>query len=151
MTTAKPQSLADSAAEREHRNLLIAVLLVLVSGFIGIAVDAISKDLTRHYPVTQIIWARHTLQCLALLPFLPVYGWRPLARTTKPLLQISRSLYQIGSSFIYVLAISYIGIADAIAIYFVAPLLVTVLSIPVLGEIVGPRRIAAVLVGFIGV
>src|SRR5205814_1367504 len=97
------------------------------------------------------IWARHTLMLLVLLPFLPVYGWRRLARTTKPLLQVSRSLFQIGSSFLYVLAISYIGIADAIAIYFVAPLLVTVLSIPMLGEIVGPRRIAAVLVGFLGV
>ncbi|MBI1778066.1 MAG: DMT family transporter [Proteobacteria bacterium] len=152
MSAAKLES-ADSAAarERERSGVLIAIALVLVSGCIGISVDAVSKDLTRFYPVTEIIWARHTLQLLALLPFLPVYGWRRLARTAKPLLQVSRSLFQISSSFIYVLAISYIGIADAIAIYFVAPLLVTVLSVPMLGEIVGPRRIAAVLVGFFGV
>ncbi len=127
------------------------IALVTVSGFIGISVDAVSKDLTRAYPVSEIIWARSTLQLLVLAPFFPFLRWRSLVRTSWPTLQLARSAFQIGSSFIYVLAISYIGIADAISIYFVAPLLVTMLSVPILGEVVGPRRTIAVLVGFLGV
>ena len=51
----------------------------------------------------------------------------------------------------FFLAVAAMPLGEAVAIFFVAPLFITVLSVPVLGEKVGPRRWAAVLVGLVGV
>jgi S-adenosylmethionine uptake transporter len=62
-----------------------------------------------------------------------------------------RGLLVVLSNMTYFLALAVLPLADATALFFVAPLFITVLSIPILGEKVGPLRIGAVLVGFAGV
>ena len=65
-------------------------------------------------------------------------------------MHILRALLLMGSTFNFFLALTYQGIAETLAVFFVQPLVVTVLSPLVLGEHVGIRRWLAVLVGFVG-
>ena len=66
-------------------------------------------------------------------------------------LTLFRGVLLLTATMSFFTAIRYIPLADAVAIGFVAPLFVVALSIPMLGETVGPRRWAAVLIGLIGV
>jgi drug/metabolite transporter (DMT)-like permease len=112
--------------------------------------NAAVKLLTAHYPVMQIVWARFTGHLIIMLVvFLPHYGRRLLA-TRRPLIQICRSLLMLISNLVFVLAIGRVPLATASAIGFTSPLIVTALSMPLLGERVGPRRWSAVLIGFGG-
>jgi drug/metabolite transporter (DMT)-like permease len=112
--------------------------------------NAAVKLLTVHYPVTQIVWARFTGHLIVMLiVFLPRYGPRLFA-TRRPAIQFGRSLLMLVSNMVFVTAIGRVPLATASAIGFTSPLLVTAMSVPLLGEQVGPRRWSAVLVGFAG-
>lgn len=112
--------------------------------------NAAVKLLTVHYPVTQIVWARFTGHLIVMLiVFLPRYGWR-LVATRRPAVQLGRSLLMLVSNMVFVIAIGRVPLATASAIGFTSPFLVTAMSVPLLGEQVGPRRWSAVLVGFAG-
>ena len=70
--------------------------------------------------------------------------------TPKPKLQVLRGLVAAGSGTLFIYAITYVPLADAVAVSFVAPFIVTVLGAVVLKEPVGIRRWLAVLIGFFG-
>ncbi len=109
--------------------------------------NAAVKLLTADYPVMQIVWARFTGHLIVtLIVFLPRYG-RRLLTTRRPLIQLGRSLLMLISNFVFVLAIGRVPLATASAIGFTSPLIVTALSMPLLGERVRPRRWSAVLIG----
>jgi drug/metabolite transporter (DMT)-like permease len=84
-----------------------------------------------------------------LIIFLPQYG-RRLFATRRPLVQLGRSALMLASNSVFVLAIGTVPLATASAIGFTSPMLVTALSVPLLGEQVGWRRWSAVVVGFSG-
>lgn len=108
------------------------------------------KLLDAGYPVIEITWARFTGHLVVMLAvFLPREGLG-LLHTRRPLVQIARSLLMLLSNLVYVIAIARVPLATASAIGFTAPLIVTALSVPLLGESVGWRRWSAVLVGFLG-
>jgi len=112
--------------------------------------NATVKLLTAHYPVLQIVWARFTGHLIVMLiVFLPHYG-RGLLAPRRPIVQIGRSVLMLVSNLVFVIAIARVPLATASAIGFTSPLLVTALSMPLLGERVGPRRWSAVLIGFGG-
>lgn len=71
-------------------------------------------------------------------------------RTKRLGMQLFRSLLLLVTTVMFFTGISLIPLADASAIMFVAPILVTALSMPMLGEKVGPRRWASIAIGFIG-
>lgn len=73
-----------------------------------------------------------------------------LFKTPKPKLQILRGVVAAGSGTLFIYAINYVPLADAVAVSFVAPFMVTVLGASVLKEPVGLRRWLAVVVGFVG-
>lgn len=73
-----------------------------------------------------------------------------LFKTPKPKLQVTRGIVAAGSGALFIYAINYVPLADAIAVSFVAPFMVTVLGASVLKERVGPRRWLAVFIGFVG-
>jgi drug/metabolite transporter (DMT)-like permease len=128
------------------RGILLMCLGVSMFPFMNAAV----KLLTAHYPVTQIVWARFTGHLIVMLiVFLPRYG-RRLFATRRPAIQLGRSLLMLVSNLVFVIAIGRVPLATASAIGFTSPLLVTAMSVPLLGEQVGPRRWSAVLVGFAG-
>src|SRR5690606_25295115 len=77
-------------------------------------------------------------------------GWRPLLRVRWPLHLLRGALgVAMMASFVYALA--RLPLSTAYSIFFVAPLLITALSVPFLGERVGPRRWAAIFIGLLGV
>jgi len=112
--------------------------------------NAIVKVLRVDFDPAMIIWARYVSHfLLMLLLFLPVHGWS-LLRTSQPRLQTGRSVLLLIATVCYFTALGYVPLATAAIIGFTSPFIVTALSIPILGEQVGWRRWAAVLVGFIG-
>ncbi len=113
--------------------------------------DASAKYLGRHMDMLEVIWARYTFAfLLALIVYNPLS--RPgLMRTARPGLQIGRSILLLGSTGLNFFALKYLPLDQALAITFSTPFFVAALAGPVLGEWVGPRRWAAIGVGFIGV
>jgi drug/metabolite transporter (DMT)-like permease len=112
--------------------------------------DGTAKYLTSDYPVLQIVWARYAFHLLSLLPFI-IWKLRPGELLPAPLtLQIIRALVLNADTFLFVAAMALIPLADGKAIFFAAPLVMTALAPLMLKETIGPRRIIAVVVGFIG-
>lgn len=122
---------------------------MLLTSFMFVTLDALAKQLTQVYPVPQVVWARYVFHVLILAVFLG-RRLRATLRTRRLGLQLLRSLFLLGATGLFFSALSFIQLAEASAIMFVAPLLVTALAVPLLGERVGPRRWASVLVGFLG-
>lgn len=132
-------------------NHLRGILLMLAVGLSFTILDATAKHLTQSLPVMEIAWGRYLFH-LAVLPlFLGGQTLRSAFRSTRPGLQILRSTFLLGSTVFFFLAVKYIPLADATAIGFISPLLVTALSVPILSEQVGIRRWIAVIVGFASV
>ncbi len=130
---------------------LIGVGLMLVAMAVLPGIDVIAKYLGQNgMPILQIVWARLTFGALMTLPLaLPHTGPRGLL-PDRPLYHALRASLLILATFTFFWSLKFLPIADALAIFFVQPLIVTALSPLVLGEHVGPRRWAAVCVGFIG-
>jgi drug/metabolite transporter (DMT)-like permease len=136
--------------ENSTSRLQAGILLMIGSGFLFAMLDTSAKYLSADHHVMQIVWGRYFFSLL-LLPLI-IGRINPIAviRTERLGLQVVRSLLLLAATFLFFTAIRYIPLADATAIAFVSPLLVTVLSVPMLGENVGGRRWAAVVVGLVG-
>ena len=129
---------------------LVGVGLMLLAMAILPGIDVMAKHLgSLGFPVIQIVWARLFFGGLVTLPFALRHGMGALW-PDRPWLHALRGGLLIAATFSFFLSVQYLPIADALAIFFVQPLVLTALSPLVLGERVGPRRWAAVLVGFLG-
>ena len=114
-------------------------------------VDTLSKYQARDYPVEMIVWARYAVPLVVLLAvFLPQRGRRML-RTAFPLLQLIRGVLLTAGTVFIVFAYRVMPIAEAQAISFIHPVLLTLLAVIFLGEKVSRLGWAAVLLGFSGV
>lgn len=111
--------------------------------------DALSKLLARSYDPLEIAFMRYLTMLVLMLPF--VLRRRGVLRSYMPGRQLVRGLAMLGATLFFILGLSHLPIAEATAIGFVSPLFVTALSIPMLGETIGPRRWVAVVIGFLGV
>lgn len=128
-----------------------AVGLVLLAMVFFAAYDALSKHLTASYPVTELLWVRYlTHAVLMLVIFGPGMGAR-LIKTAQPAAQIMRALLLVAVTFLFMNGLRFVGLAEATAINFLAPLVVTALSAPLLKEKIGFRSWLAVFCGFVGV
>lgn len=115
------------------------------------AMNGFAKVLIQHYHPTQIVWARNATHLLFLLIlFVPRTGLVPLLRCNRPLAQASISLLLLASTGMMFIALEHLPLANASAIIFTAPLIVTLLSVVLLHEKVGLPRWMAVLAGFAG-
>ena len=128
-----------------------AILTMLAAVGMFAMMDAGLKLLSAHYPPFQIA----TMRGAASLPLVLVWalataGWRPLLRIRWQL-HLLRAVLGVAMMGTFIYALHVMPISSAYAIFFIAPLLITALSVPILGEYVGPRRWTAILIGFIGV
>jgi len=124
-----------------------------LAGLFGMSLmDACAKLLGEGYAVTQIILLRNGVGALVVLLFVLATGdgLRRL-RVERTGLLLLRIAFSLMAGFLFFTSLRYLPLADAFAIAFTAPLFTTALSMPILGEQVGMRRWAAVIVGFIGV
>lgn len=114
-------------------------------------VDTLSKYQAREYPVGMIVWARYFVPLVLLLAvFLPRRGVAML-RTAFPAVQLARGVLLTAGTIFIVFAYRAMPIAEAQAISFIHPVLLTLLAVIFLGEKVSPLGWAAVLIGFSGV
>lgn len=135
-------------AERLRDNRRGIYLMLLTTGLFT-SLDATAKYLAQEYPVPQVLWARFSFHLLFVAAFL---GTRlsVTLRSHRPGLQMTRSVLMLITTGMFFFAVQALPLADVVAIMFVGPLFVTALSVPLLGDYVGPRRWTAVAVGFAG-
>ena len=124
------------------------ILMMILAFFMFSLVDAQAKYLSQHLPVLQIAWARFfgILVVVAVI-FWPRHG-RAVLRSGSPRLQLFRGALVVCSTVLFLIAIKFVPLADAVAVSFVAPMVVTALSSLLLKERAGARRWIAVLIGF---
>ena len=132
-------------------HLLRGILLIMLAVFLFSSMDTLAKFLLRSYPLPPLIFARYAVHTLLMLMLLAPRMGLDLLRTKRPGLQVMRGLLLVGSTGLFYLALRYLPLAEAAAITFVAPVMVTALSGPMLEERVSARQWVAVTVGFIGV
>ncbi|UYN93576.1 MAG: DMT family transporter [Enhydrobacter sp.] len=130
--------------------ILRAIVAILLAMSCFSILNALSKTLSATFPVIEVIWARYVFAFVFMLAiFLPTAG-RELFRIRRLDTQLVRGLLLFVSSYLYFHGIAVLPLADAASISLTSPIIVTALSTRLLGEHVGPRRWAAVVVGFIG-
>lgn len=112
--------------------------------------DSITKILVRDHDVIQVLWVRYAVLLVGTLLLILRRGGPSIVLTRRFPLHALRSLIAAASSLLFMSSLRFIPLADAIAIVFIGPLLGVALSVPMLGERVGPYRWAAVCVGFLG-
>ncbi|MEM1235827.1 MAG: DMT family transporter [Pseudomonadota bacterium] len=114
--------------------------------------DSTIKFLSGDYALHEVVLIRSLIGLVIVSVFVFPYagGWGVI-RTRRLFLHILRGLLVVFANITFFLGLAVLPLADAVAIFFVSPLLITVFSVIFLGEHVGPRRWVAVIVGFIGV
>lgn len=128
---------------------VLGILLMLAGFFMFSASDAMAKFLTESLHPVQIAWARYSGLFIGALILLGIHGVAIL-RTEKPVLQFVRGAVGTFSAILFIIAVAYVPLADAVAVAFVAPFMVTIMAALILREPVGIRRWTAVFIGFIG-
>jgi len=127
------------------------IVYVLLAVFTFSAVNALIKWLSAVYPVTELVFFRSVFALAPTFALVATHGGISQLRTRRFGEHLARAFIQFLSMTSIFTAFSMMPLADAIAITFAAPLFMTVLSIPLLGERVGIHRWGAVVVGFAGV
>lgn len=113
--------------------------------------DVTMKHLVEFYPAMQVTFLRGVASLPLLFGAVGVFGqWRDLV-PQRWKLHVVRGFLSVVTLFGFIYAIRFLSLADAYTIFMSAPLLMTALSGPMLGEHVGARRWAAVFVGMLGV
>ena len=123
-------------------------LIVFAALFFSLS-DAMAKYLSAWLPAVEIAWIRYIVFVIYAWLLLRRSGGR--VRVRNPLLQVARGLMLVGSAVTFMVSIRTLPLAEAATIGFGSPLLITILSVPFLGEVVGLRRWIAVTVGLLGV
>ena len=134
-----------------QNNATIGILFVLAGVFFISINDMLIKQLSGGYPLHQMVFTRSIIGIMFSLIFVQMEGGWRILRTNQPGLHVLRGLLIVTSNMTFFVALAAIPLADATALFFAAPLFITLLSIPILGEKVGPLRLGAVIFGFLGV
>lgn len=127
----------------------LGISLLLLSILIFTIMDATAKYLGQFYSPAQVVWARFAVNIVLIAMVmgrtLPLH-----LRTRNPAIQFWRAAMQLASVSLFFTSLGYIGLAEATAIMDLNPVLITLGAALFLGERIGPRRIASVVVALIG-
>ncbi len=134
-----------------HDRIGLGIASMMVAVAAMTIMDAVAKWLGQGYPIVEIVFFRFLFALAPILFIVWQGGGRPALRIGWGWGYLLRSAFGLGAIFTFFTGLRYLPLAEAFAIAFVAPLFVTALSVPFLGEKVGARRWGAVIVGFIGV
>ncbi|MDQ2067009.1 DMT family transporter [Xinfangfangia sp. CPCC 101601] len=125
--------------------LMTAAMMVLPG------IDVLAKFLgAAGLPILVVVWARALFGTILVVPLVVRSAGLAGLRPQNLRYHIARAFLLYSSTWLFFSALKYLPIADAMAIFFINPLIVTLLAALVLRERVGPKRWAAVAVGFIG-
>jgi drug/metabolite transporter (DMT)-like permease len=138
-------------SEAQQDQTVKGIFALILATLLFASQDAITKHLISTMPVAQLMFVRYFFFALFAL----VYASRKtrlrhVFHSYWPKLQLLRGLLIAGEMALFAYTLKYLGIAEMHTIFACFPLIITVLSVPMLGEQVGWRRWLAVSVGFIG-
>jgi len=124
--------------------LLMAMAMLMIP-----AIDVFAKLLGQTMSPGQVVWYRFFVQSILITPVILYLGeWRISPETVK--VQVARGVLIAAATLFFFAALNYLSIAAAISIFFIEPMVLTILSVVFLGEIIRMRRIFAILAGFAG-
>ncbi len=140
------------SVEPVEDSVLKGIILMMLAFLVFTGIDTSAKWLSLAGLATlQVVFVRYAVHALiSLMIVLPQEG-RALFHTENMKLEVLRGLFLLGSTVCNFTAVKYLSLTLTTTIFFAGPLVVCALSIPILGEKVGPRRWAAIIVGFLGV
>ncbi len=122
---------------------------MLTGMFLFAAVDTGAKFLTEDLHPIQIAWTRQLGLLAGAILLIAMHG-RSVVKTSHPRLQLLRGLLAASSATLFIAGVTYVPLADAVAVTFIAPFMVTIMGAFILREPVGARRWIAVFLGFVG-
>jgi len=128
----------------------LGILLMIAFSMIAPAMDACAKLIGDALAVGQIVAVRFGMQATILMPLAFLLGWLHRPDAGESALHLVRGALILLATACFFQALRFMPIADAIAIFFVEPFILTLLGGVLLGEPIGPRRYAACAVGFVG-
>ncbi|KMW56404.1 Integral membrane protein [Candidatus Rhodobacter oscarellae] len=146
MSSSNTPSVGDPTARPALGIAFVLVAMVCIS-----VNDMTIKRLSGDYPLHQMVFVRSGLGIIVSMVFVYLEGGLAILRPRRPVLHIVRALMIVMANMAFFMGLAVMPLAEATALFFVAPLFITLLSVPLLGEKVGWRRLSAVLVGFLGV
>jgi drug/metabolite transporter (DMT)-like permease len=134
-----------------HDRPMLGIMLMILGMMVIPLLDIFAKMLAAQYPVLQITWGRFIFNVIWLIPILIWRKEKWWVMPKHPWIQIFRGLCLLSSTFFFFLSIKTNPIPNSLALLFVSPLIVTLLSPYILGEKFGLKRLLATLFGFVGV
>src|ERR1700722_2573669 len=144
-------SLGQLAGHERARERLRGIACMAAGVFIFAIRDALVKGISSRYGPLQVACLRSISSWLFLLPPIAWAGsWRAL-RPRNPPLHLLRAVLGIGILASVVYAVHRLSLAQTYSVFLTAPLLMTALSVPILGEKVAGKRWLAIVVGLCGV
>ena len=135
------------------QNERLGIFLMVITTIVFASQDGLSKYLATEYNVYMVVMIRYWFFAAFVMTISSrkLGGVKQVAKTKTPLLQIFRSLLLVAEMCITILAFTLLGLAETHAIFASYPLIIAMLSGPILGEHVGWRRWLAICVGFFGI
>ena len=125
--------------------MLMAIAMIIIPG-----IDVFAKLLgQQNMSPGQVVWFRFFVQTLLITPIILTNRLWQLPPGTL-MIQFTRGVLLAAATLFFFAALNYLSIAAAIAIFFVEPLVLTLLSVIFLGEVIRIRRILAIIAGFLG-
>lgn len=137
--------------DTHHSAPFKGIAFMILSVFFMNLNNALLKWLSAGYPASQIIFMRSLIMVAIVLAIAASTGGFGMLRPGNLWAHWNRGFLQLLNGLFFVLSVTYLPLAETVALTFAAPLFLTALAIPFLGEQVGWRRWGAVVVGFIGI
>ncbi|MCC7428623.1 MAG: DMT family transporter [Alphaproteobacteria bacterium] len=141
----------DPAPRPAHAGNLAGMAWMLGSAAMFSAMTALMKELVAGMPPAVVVLFRSLFFVLVAVPWAMRAGGLHLLRTRAFGQQVKRATYAVASILTLAIALKHLALADTVALAFTRPLWMVVVSVVMLAERVGPRRIGATLFGFLGV
>ncbi len=144
---------ANSASGRDliQQNIPLGIALMMLAIFMYVANDVMGKWLVATYSVGQVLLIRSLAGLVLLTPSLARENWRTILTPPDWRMNLLRILFTTCEVACFYWSVAYLPLADLVTFYMAAPIFVTALAWPLLGERVDLPRAVAVLIGFGGV
>lgn len=128
----------------------LGILYMVAFALIAPVMDSFAKLIGDGMAVAQVATLRFAMQAALLTPLAAAMGWLHRPHTREMVLHLIRATLLLIATGFFFYALHFMPVADAIAIFFVEPFILTLLGGLLLGEQIGPRRYIACTVGFCG-